>query len=94
MMGASWLDLPDTSLTADSTVLYLPMPSTGFLLLWAPTHKEVHLPVQQLFKPVMANLEKSIRLCRHNEDYTHAIEQDRDEAREQLAEQLARTDRR
>jgi diguanylate cyclase (GGDEF)-like protein/PAS domain S-box-containing protein len=63
-------------------LLQLPIPGYGLMLLLSPVEQTSSLPLREVFKPVLANFAKSIKLCERNEAFTRHIIADRDEARE------------
>lgn len=66
--------------------LRLPIGHAGVMLLLAPRQPSTQLPLAHVFQPVMANLAKSILLCRHNDAYTAGLVSERDVAQQSLAE--------
>ncbi|MBL3526595.1 MAG: PAS domain S-box protein [gamma proteobacterium endosymbiont of Lamellibrachia anaximandri] len=73
--------------------LKLPIDDTSLILLLSPHKPTSKLPLTQIFKPVLANLSRSILLCRNSEQLTHTLESDRDQARSDLAIALERSER-
>ncbi len=73
--------------------LKLPIDDTSLILLLSPHKPTSKLPLTQIFKPVLANLSRSILLCRHSEQLTRTLESDRDQARSDLAAALERSER-
>lgn len=65
--------------------LRLPIDHSGVILLLAPHEPHTELPLSHVFQPVMANLAKSILLCRSNDTLTAGLMAERDSAREELA---------
>jgi diguanylate cyclase (GGDEF)-like protein/PAS domain S-box-containing protein len=63
-------------------LLQLPIPGYGLILLLSPVEPTSSLPLREVFKPVLANFAKAIKLCERNEAFTRHIIADRDEARE------------
>ncbi|MGD8913432.1 MAG: EAL domain-containing protein [Candidatus Thiodiazotropha sp.] len=63
-------------------LLQLPIPEYGFILLLSPVEQTSSLSLQEIFKPVLANFAKTIRLCQRNEDFTRHIIADSVDARE------------
>jgi diguanylate cyclase (GGDEF)-like protein/PAS domain S-box-containing protein len=63
-------------------LLQLPIPGYGLILLFSPVEQTSSLPLREVFKPVLANFAKAIKLCERNEAFTRHIIADRDEARE------------
>lgn len=53
--------------------LRLPVDGSATILLMAPSVPESSLPITLIFQPVMANLAKSILLCRHHNAYTRSL---------------------
>lgn len=64
--------------------LRLPIDHNGVILLLAPRVPHTDLPLTRIFLPVMANLAKSVLLCRHHEAYTAGLISERDVAWENL----------
>ncbi len=63
------------------TLLTLPVPDYGTILLLGVEASQSDLPFKQVFSPILANLSKTIRLCQHSEAYTAGLIADRDEVR-------------
>jgi len=61
--------------------LRLPIPEQGVILLLSPEPANTEVPFAQIFQPIMANLGKTLQLCRNNEIFTDTLIADRDEAR-------------
>ena len=61
--------------------LRLPIDAHSSILLLSPVPADDSLPLTRIFQPVLANLAKSITLCRNNERLTQALAADRDDAR-------------
>lgn len=78
--GVSLADLP---LRQDyyQCALRLPIPEQGVILLLSPEPANTDVPFAHIFQPIMANLGKTLQLCRNNEAYTDDLIADRDEAR-------------
>ncbi len=72
--------------------LRLPIDESGTLLLLSPLPLETDLPLTEIFQPVLRNLSRAIKLCRHSEQLTQRLESDRDHARSELAEALQRSE--
>ncbi len=66
--------------------LRLPIEHEGVLLLLAPHLPSTQLPLAHIFQPVMANLAKAILLCRHNDIYAEGLVNERNTARQSLAD--------
>ncbi len=88
-----------TALPADLNIngkyhycLKLPIDDTSLILLLSPHKPTSKLPLTQIFKPVLANLSRSILLCRNSEQLTRTLESDRDQARSDLAVALERSE--
>ncbi|MBL3590001.1 MAG: response regulator [gamma proteobacterium endosymbiont of Lamellibrachia anaximandri] len=88
-----------TALPADLNInekyhycLKLPIDDTSLILLLSPHKPTSKLPLTQIFKPVLANLSRSILLCRNSEQLTRTLESDRDQARSDLAIALERSE--
>jgi len=62
------------------SALRLPIPGQGLILLFSPEPTNIDVPFTQIFQPIMANLGKTLQLCRNNEAYTASLIADRDEA--------------
>ncbi|RLJ16918.1 hypothetical protein DJ031_15760 [bacterium endosymbiont of Escarpia laminata] len=73
--------------------LKLPIDDASLILLLSPHKPTSKLPLTQIFKPVLANLSRSILLCRNSEQLTRTLESDRDQARSDLAVALERSER-
>ncbi|MCU7843405.1 MAG: EAL domain-containing protein [Candidatus Thiodiazotropha sp. (ex Monitilora ramsayi)] len=63
------------------SALILPVPGYGVVLLLTPVTQRSEAPLTEIFKPVLANLAKTIVLCERNEVYTRDLIADRDAAR-------------
>ncbi len=63
-------------------LLPLPVPDFGMVLLLTPVDQKEKIPYREIFKPVLANFAKAIKLCERNEAFTRHLIADRDEARE------------
>jgi diguanylate cyclase (GGDEF)-like protein/PAS domain S-box-containing protein len=63
-------------------LLRLPVPGYGVVLLLTPVEQAAKLPYSEIFKPILANLAKAIKLCERNEAFTRHLIADRDEALE------------
>ena len=72
--------------------LKLPVDERNLILLLSPHIPTTALPLTQVFQPVLANLSKSILLCRNSEYLTHTLESDRDQARSDLAAALEQSE--
>ena len=96
---AAWLDDAQATawLQAGSRhyrhVLKLPVEPEGLILLLSPEPPSSELPLTQVFRPVLRNLAKAIQLCRHSEQLTNTLITDRDQARNDLAAALQRSER-
>ncbi len=64
--------------------LRLPIGQTGVILLLAPKPPHTELPLTRIFLPVLANLEKSILLCRQHDAYNAELIAERNIAWESL----------
>lgn len=73
--------------------LRLPLDRQFTILLLSPAPPESHLPLTQVFQPVLANVAKAIILCRNNERLNQALANDRDDARAELGVALAQSER-
>ncbi|MEY2631836.1 MAG: hypothetical protein RIR00_490 [Pseudomonadota bacterium] len=71
-----------------SHALKLPVDADSSLLLLSPQAPLSELPLTEIFQPVLANLARSILLCRNSDRYTQALRSARDEARQELAATL------
>lgn len=81
------------SRNAYGVALRLPIDHCGVILLLAPRQPHTELPLTQIFQPVLANLAKAILLCRRNDAYTAGLLAERDVAKEELADSVARLQR-
>jgi len=87
--GGAFQFSPDPLLLADLPLrqdfyhcaLRLPIPGQGVILLLSPEPSNTDVPFAHIFQPIMANLGKTLQLCRNNETYTDSLIADRDEAR-------------
>jgi diguanylate cyclase (GGDEF)-like protein/PAS domain S-box-containing protein len=59
-------------------VIRLPVPDFGTILLLSPEKMDSDIPFTEIFKPVLGNLSKTIRLCQRNEMYTNSLLAERD----------------
>ena len=91
LLGGTVALLEDAALLATFSLghrythaLRLPVGNDLTILLLTPEMPVQTLPLEHVFQPVLANLAKSILLCRSNERTTQALESDRDEARSLL----------
>lgn len=57
--------------------LRLPIAPRGVIILLAPVAPETRLPLQQMFKPVLAHLARAILLCQRNDAYTAGLQAER-----------------
>jgi len=73
--------------------LKLPLGTEGLILLLAPEAPTTDLPLTQVFAPVLRNLVKAIQLCHRSEQLTQGLILDRDQARNDLAQALERSER-
>ncbi|MGE0081350.1 MAG: HD-GYP domain-containing protein [Thiohalomonadaceae bacterium] len=85
-------DLP-CSRNAYAVGVRLPIDHCGVILLLAPRQPHTELPLTSVFQPVLANLAKAILLCRRNDAYTAGLLAERDVAKEELADSVARLQR-
>lgn len=60
--------------------LRLPIGHLGVMILLAPRMPETTLPLTRMFEPVMAHLARAILLCRHHDQYTAQLIEDRQQA--------------
>ncbi|HYR24755.1 MAG TPA: PAS domain-containing protein, partial [Aquabacterium sp.] len=68
--------------------LRLPVPGCGVIVLLAPQVPASEQPLAQVLAPVLRNLARAIELCRVNEALTQRLQEDRDQARSDLAAAL------
>ncbi len=61
--------------------LRLPIGKLGVVILMAPRMPETTLPLTQMFEPIMAHLAHAILLCRHYDERTSQLMQDRQQAK-------------
>ncbi len=66
------------------TILCLPIPGHGIILLLSPEEPNSDTPFTQIFKPVLSNLGRAIHLCRLHEANTNELISGRDLAMERL----------
>lgn len=59
-------------------VIRLPVPDFGTILLFSSEKMDSDIPFTEIFKPVLGNLSKTIRLCQNNEMYTNSLLAERD----------------
>lgn len=69
---------------AYSSFLRLPVDGIGVILLLTQKVPYTELPLTRVFEPVMANLAKSILLCRQHDEYSAGLVTQRDAAWESL----------
>lgn len=72
------------------SVLRLPLPGYGVILLLAHHEVTTKIPFSEIFKPILVNLVKAIRLCENNETYTRGLITQRDHAEQALLEEKER----
>lgn len=73
-----------------NTVLRLPVPAFGVILLFTPQSIGNDIPFSEIFKPILANLARSIELCSKNEMHTAGLIEDRQYAELALHEEKER----
>lgn len=58
--------------------LFLPLSDTACIILLAPRQPDTKLPLNQMFKPILAHLARAIVLCRRSDDHISQLRSDRD----------------
>lgn len=58
--------------------LFLPLSDTACIILLAPSQPDTKLPLNQMFKPILAHLARAIVLCRRSDDHISQLRSDRD----------------
>lgn len=58
--------------------LFLPLSDTACIILLAPRKPDTKLPLNQMFKPILAHLDRAIVLCRRSDDHISQLKSDRD----------------
>ncbi|MBD9355249.1 putative bifunctional diguanylate cyclase/phosphodiesterase [Methylomonas albis] len=71
--------LPGTK-TTYRAFLRLPIGKIGVVILVAPVMPDTNLPLTRMFDPIMAHLARAIMLCRHHDQYTSQLIEDRQQA--------------
>lgn len=58
--------------------LYLSLNEDACIVLLAPSQPDTKLPLNQIFRPILAHLSRAIMLCQRSDDYISALKSDRE----------------
>lgn len=72
-------DLPSTRYPYQA-FLRLPIGNLGVVIMMAPKMPDTDLPLTRMFEPTLAHLARAILLCRHHDQYTSQLIEDRQRA--------------
>lgn len=72
------------------TILRLPVPDFGVMLLFTPKAADYDIPYSAIFRPVLANFAHAIKLCTKSEMYATGLIEDREHAEQALYEEKER----